>query len=407
MKKRSLLVLVPLLAAGTAWAESGVTTRISPTPEKGKAFSFRPWTSADGRLVAYDSDAGGVREVFVHDRATATTERVSVGSGGARADGDSLRPTVSADGRHVAFWSKATNLVSGDTNRKADAFVHNRVSRTTVRVSVAGDGVQGNGDSARPVISGDGRLVAFESAATDLVAGDAGKGRGIFVRDLASGSTTRVGAGLRPSISEDGRWLAFSSDAALVSEDDNHSSDVYVRHLASGATARVSVASGGRQAKGGSYSPSLSADGRVVAFWSSARNLVPGDSNGVDDVFLHDRATRTTTRVSVAGDGTQANRLSTDPDVSPDGRWVAFWSSATNLVPGDTNRAADVFLHDRTTGATTRVSVASDGTQSDGHSYSPSVSAGGEVVAFDSLGTNLARGDPNGGSGVFVRTRSP
>ena len=405
--RRSPLVLVLLLAAGTAWAESGVTTRISPSTEKGKTFSFRPWTSADGRLVAYDSDVGGVRDVFVHDRAVSTTKRVSVSSGGARADGDSLRPTVSADGRHVAFWSKATNLVPGDTNRKADAFAHDRVSGTTVRVSVAGDGAQGNGDSARPVISGDGRLVAFESAATNLVAGDAGKGRGIFVRDLANGSTTRVGVGLRPSISDDGRWVAFNSDAALVPEDDNHSSDVYVRDLASGVTARVSVASGGVQVSGGSYSPSLSADGRVVAFWSSAADLVPGDTNGVDDVFVHDRATGTTTRVSVAGDGTQANRLSTDPDVSPDGRWVAFWSSATILVPGDTNRAADVFLHDRTTGATTRVSVASNGTQSDGHSYSPNVSAGGEVVAFDSLGTNLAPGDPNGGSDVFVRTRSP
>jgi Tol biopolymer transport system component len=213
-----------------------------------------------------------------------------------------------------------------------------------------------------------------------------------------------VGEGLRPSISDDGHWVAFNSDAALVPGDDNHASDVYVRDLVSGATARVSVASGGGQGRGGSYSPSLSADGRLVAFWSSATNLVPGDTNGVDDIFVHDRTTGATSRVSVAGDGTQANRLSADADVSPDGRWVAFWSSATNLVPGDTNRRADVFLHDRTTGATSRVSVASDGTQSDGHSYSPSVSAGGGVVAFDSLGTNLVAGQPNRGSGVFVRS---
>jgi Tol biopolymer transport system component len=406
MKRRSLLIVVLLVAGGTASAESGTTTRVSTTSEKGKTFSFRPWMSADGRFVAYDSDVGGVREVFVHDRATSVTERASVAGGGARADGDSSRPTISADGRHVAFWSKATNLVPGDTNRRADAFVHDRVTGTTVRVSVASDGTQGNGDSARAVISGDGRLVAYESTASNLVPGDAKRARRVFVRDLAASTTTQVGEGVRPSISDDGRWVAFNSDAALVPEDDNHSSDVYVRDLAAGTTARVSVASGGGQSKGGSYSPSISADGRLVAFWSSATNLVAGDTNGVDDIFVHDRATGSTTRVSVAGDGTQANRLSADADVSPDGRWVAFWSSATNLVAGDTNRRADVFLHDRASGATTRVSVASDGTQSDDHSYSPNVSAGGEVVAFDSLATNLVLGQPHPGSGVFTRTRS-
>jgi Tol biopolymer transport system component len=377
---------VALLAA----TGTGATTRVSPS--SGKTFSFRPWLSADGGFVAYDSDVGGVRDVYVFDRSTGRTERVSAGNG------DSLRPTVSAGGRHVAFWSKATDLVPGDTNRRADAFVHDRMTHTTVRVSVAGDGTQGNGDSARPVISGDGRLVAFESSATNLAPG-AGGGRHVFVHDLTAGTTTSVGPGLRPSISDDGRVVAFNSDAALVPEDTNHSSDVYVRDLVSDSTARVSVA-------GGSYSPSLNGDGRMVAFWSSASDLVAGDTNRADDVFVHDRATGETTRASVGGEGRQANSLSTDPDLSPDGRWVAFWSSATNLVPGDTNRAADVFLHDRSTGATTRVSVASDGTQSDGHSYSPNVAAGGEVVAFDSLGTNLAPGEANRGSAVFVSIRS-
>jgi Tol biopolymer transport system component len=394
LRRRCLLAVALLAATGTA-----ATARVSPSSERTRTFSFRPWLSADGRLVAYDSDAGGSRDVFVFHRSSGRTERVTAGNG------ESLRPVISAGGRYVAFWSKATDLVEGDTNRRADVFVFDRASRTTVRVSVAGDGTQGDGDSARPVVSGDGRLVAFESSAGNLAPGS-GKGRRVFVRDLVAGTTTLVADGLRPSISDDGTAVAFNSDAALVPGDTNGTSDVYVRDLVSGSTTRVSVAGGGTQVKGGSYSPALSSDGRSVAFWSSAADLVAGDTNRVDDVFVHDRSTGRTTRVSVGSDGKQADGLSTDPHLSGDGRWVAFWSSATNLAPGDRNRRADVFVHDRSTGATTRESVASDGTDSDGHTYSPNLSAGGEVVAFDSLATNLVEGERNRGSAVYVRVRS-
>jgi Tol biopolymer transport system component len=383
-----------LAATGT-----GATSRVSPSSEKTRTFSFRPWLSGDGRLVAYDSDAGSARDIFVFDRSSGRTERVTAGNG------ESLRPVISAGGRHVAFWSKASDLVEGDTNRRADVFVFDRTTRTTVRVSVADDGTQGDGDSARPVVSGDGRLVAFESSAGNLVPGS-GRGRRVFVRDLAAGTTTLVAAGLRPSISDDGTAVAFNSDAALVPDDTNGASDVYLRHLVSGSTTRVSVAGGGAEVRGGSYSPALSSDGRSVAFWSSASDLVPGDTNRVDDVFVHDRGTGRTTRVSVGSEGMQADALSTDPHLSGDARWVAFWSSATNLAPGDGNRRADVFVHDRNTGATTRASVASEGTDSDGHSYSPNLSAEGEVVAFDSLATNLVAGERNRGSAVYVRVRS-
>jgi Tol biopolymer transport system component len=167
---------------------------------------------------------------------------------------------------------------------------------------------------------------------------------------------------------------------------------VYVYDLGARKPARVSVG----------YSPSISGDGRLVAFWSRSTNLVPGDTNRVDDVFVHDRASRETTRVSVAGDGREGDGLSTDPDISPDGRFVVFWSKATDLVAGDTNGVDDVFLHDRTTGRTVRVSVAGDGSQADAHSFSPNVSAGGGVVAFDSQAANLVADDANPGSDVFV-----
>jgi Tol biopolymer transport system component len=391
VKRLPPLVAALAVAGGTAWAGPGSTTRLSAGSDRGSTFSFRPWMSADGRVVAYDSDArtlvpgdgNGKRDVFIHDRVTGTTERVSVAGGGEEAGGDSLRPTVSADGRHVAFWSRATNLVEGDTNGRSDAFVHDRVTGSTVLVSVAGDGTQGNGDSARPVISGDGRLVAFESTASNLVPGDNDHAGDVFLRDVRAATTTRLGRGQRPSISDDGSCVAFDSGGG-----------VYVYDLAAGKATRVSAG----------YSPSISGDGRVVAVWSGSAGLVPGDSNGVDDVFVHDRASGETTRVSVASDGGEGDGLSTDPDISPDGRFVVFWSRATNLVDGDTNRVDDVFLHDRTSGKTVRVSVGGGGRQSDAHCFSPNVSAGGGVVAFDSRATTLVEDDPNPGSDVFVHT---
>src|SRR5947199_169142 len=171
-------------------------------------------------------------------------------------------------------------------------------------------------------------------------------------------------------------------------------------------TERVSVASGGTQSNGASLGSALSADGRLVAFQSDATNLVVGDTNGRTDVFVHDRQTGTTERVSVASDGTQANNVSTYPALSADGRFVAFHSTATNLVAGDTNGATDVFVHDRQTGTTERVSVASGGTQGDASSAGPVLSADGGLVAFHSTATNLVAGDANDAYDVFVHDRA-
>lgn len=231
-----------------------------------------------------------------------------------------------------------------------------------------------------------------------------------------SGSYPVGGAGWA-GVSADGSVVAFASGSSdLVAGDNNGVSDIFVRDRHTGQTTRVSVASDGTEANdnstGWTPGPALSADGRFVAFSSFASNLVPGDTNGVQDVFVHDRQTGETTRVSVASDGTQGDLPSLLPGISADGRYVAFYSSATNLVPGDTNRLRDTFVHDRLTGQTTRVSVASDGSQGEFYrdwspivESAPSFSADGRYVAFLSLASNLVPGDTNKGGDVFVHDR--
>jgi Tol biopolymer transport system component len=429
------IVTFGFLAAGPARAR---TTDVTEPVDAGAAhrgptaaFSFRPWLSGDGRYVAFDSNivlapgaARGVRNVYVYDRSTGGISLVTVGYNGAASDGDSQRPTLSADGRYVAFWSAADNLVDGDTNGVTDAFVRDRVTGTTTRVSVGPDGRQANGASARPVISGDGNLVAFESAASNLLPdgflgrrADTNGVRDVFVYNRSTQTTIRVsvasdgtegkGESVRPSISADGRYVAFQSLAAFDRNDRNGKTDVYVHDLQTGTTERVSIGVGGADGNGGSYSPSLSADGRFIAYWSNASNLVADDTNGVADIFVADRRTGATERVSVGTDGAESDGFSSDPSISRDGRYVAFWSEADNLVVGDTNGRRDIFVVDRDTATMHRVSVASDGSQSDGDSYSPCVVVlddGRVAVAFDSAASNLGRHPAAGGkrSTVFL-----
>ena len=380
--------------------------------------------SADGRFVAFESWAGDlvagdtneVWDIFVHDRLTGQTTRVSVASDGTQGNGSSLQPSISADGRFVAFYSYATTLVPGDTNGGHDVFVHDRQTGQTTRVSVASDGAQGNSVSYWASISADGRFVAFESWAGDLVAGDTNDVWDVFVHDRQAGQTTRVSVASDgtqgnsnshlPSISADGRFVAFRSEASnLIEGDTNGDYDVFFHDRETGQITLVSVAPDGTQGNAASYWPSIDADGRFVAFASRATNLVEGDTNGFQDVFVHDGQTGQTTRVSVASDGMQGTYRSGHDGVSisADGRFVAFQSDATNLVPGDNNATKDVFVHDRETGQTERVSVPSAGTQGNSDSSQPSMSGDGRFVAFTSQATNLVAGDTNGSWDVFVR----
>jgi len=426
-----LPVLQPVSASAPPEGETpaaGTTTRVSVASNgtQGNDFSGDSSISATGHFVAFDSpatnlvsgDTNGVPDVFVHDRQTDQTTRVSVASDGTQGNGDSHFPSISPTGRYVAFDSFASNLVSGDTNLATDIFVHDRQTGQTTLVSVASDGTQGNGPSLEPSISATGRYVAFQSEASNLAEdGDTNGTYDVFVHDRETGETTRVsvrsngtqgnGLSLHPSLSATGRYVAFDSEASnLVSGDTNSTSDVFVHDRETGQTTLVSVASDGTQGNGYSSVPSISASGRYVAFWSVASNLVSGDTNFASDIFVHDRQTGQTTRVSVASDGTQGNGNSDFPSISATGRYVAFDSLATNLAEGgDTNNTRDVFVHDRETGQTTRVSVRSNGTQGNGDSFDPSISATGRDVAFGSHASNLVSGDTNSIGDIFVHDR--
>ncbi len=270
-------------------------------------------------------------------------------------------------------------------------------AQATERMSVSTAGVQGNNDSYMPVVSADGRFVAFCSYASNM---DASSASGVFVRDRQLGLTERVsvdsagtpvnGFYWRIAISADGRFAAFETDAAnLVPNDTNGTWDVFVHDRQTGVTERASTDSAGLESNGPSHQPSLSPDGRFVAFYSSATNLAPGDANLVDDVFVHDRQTGLTERVSLGQGGAEGNNLSRWPSISADGRFVAFESSASNLVSWDANPWTDVFVRDRLNGTTELVSVSSTGVQGDNVSGFPSISPDGRYVTFSSNASNL------------------
>ena len=389
--------------------------------------SYQPAVSRDGRFVAFHSnasnlvpgDGNGGSDVFVHDAQSGTTEIVSVDSAGVEGNSGSYAPALSADGRFVVFPSFASNLVSGDTNGRMDMFVRDRQAGTTERVSVDSSGGEANQDCGGSSISADGRFVVFQSAATNLVAGDANSRSDIFLHDRQTGTTELVsvdstgaqGNGDSGScvISADGSLVVFISSADnLVPGDTNGWTDVFVRDRQASTTERVSVDSSGTQADadcGVGGAPAISADGRYVAFQTDATNLVAGDTNGSYDIFVRDRQSGTTEIVSIDSTGTLGNAGSQTPCISADGRLVVFESDASNLIAADGNGWTDVFERDRQTGRTTRLSVSTAGGESSGPSYSPALSDDGRQAAFVSLSSDLIGGDANGWDDIYVRGR--
>jgi Ca2+-binding RTX toxin-like protein len=357
--------------------------------------------------------------------AAAFTERVSLSASGFEAQGAARTPSISADGRYVAFVSEDDHMAPGE-GPFWDIFVRDRLMRTTVLVSRTNAGGPSDGDSFLPSISADGRYVAFASRASNLAPGDGDAFTDVFVRDLLLGETTLASAApagqepdsasTEPAISDDGRHVAFKSlSGNLVTGDTNGRDDIFVRDLDARATERVSVSTGGEQAGHDSASPAINATGRFVAFVSHASTLVPGDTNGPTgpggpsrqgDVFVRDRVTDTTQRVSVDSGGRQANGDSFSPAISGDGRFVAFKSYASNLVAHDTNQVGDVFLHDGRAATTERVDVSSSGAEANGDTFSgpASVSDTGRYVAFGSSASNLVR-RPTLGIQAFQRDR--
>lgn len=383
--------------------------------------STAPDLSSDGRYVTFVSwatnlvphDTNRRADIFVRDRRRGTTERVSVSGDEAQAEGGSDRPRVSADGRFVAFRSRAGNLVPEDTNGQSDVFVRDLVLGETYRVSVATNGRQGNAPITSVAISGNGRFVVFSSRATTLDPSAPSRLMKIFVHDRVRGTTRALrlvrgganGDSHASSVSWNGRMVAFRSHASnLVRGDTNAVSDAFLVDRSTGRTVRLSVSTLGVQADLHSFRPMISSTGRVAVFRSFASNLVPDDTNGQIDVFARDLRRGLTTRVSTGQDGEEANnRPLIAPSISGSGRLIVFGSLASNLVDGDTNGVADVFLHDMRLGTTRRVSLAFVDRQANGASHHARISSNGRVVAFSSEATNLARGDHNRLSDIYVR----
>lgn len=386
-----------------------------------------PAVSADGRYVAFSSVAsitGGDNahhaNVFLRDRQTGVTTLVSTPGAGVYGNDDSLNPSISADGRFIAFDSKASNLLGGDTNIRWDVYVYD-ISGGGLYLASAGTGPEGvqSKDSTLPVISADGRYVAFLSNSEDLVAAETNLFHGIYVRDTTTNITTRVSqasdGGLLladithgPSISADGRYIGYATDASnVVVNDSNGFSDGFVFDLTTATTTRtttrVSLGQGGVQGNGASQVPVFSADGRYAAFQSDAANLVSGDTNAKADIFVRDLVGGTTTRVSVTDNGSQASDASTGPFLSADGTRVLFTSAATNLVVNDTNGVPDAFVRRLSTGETLRVSLGAG--QLAAGSTARGLSPNGLVALFTSPDATIGgAGDTNGVDDLFART---
>jgi Tol biopolymer transport system component len=344
---------------------------------------------------------------------------VSVDNAGVLGNGSSASGVLNEDGRFLVFRSVASNLVPGDTNGHSDVFVKDRTTGVVHRVSVSSTGVQGNRATiGRPSISADGRYVAFSSAATNLVPNDLNNREDVFVRDLMTNTTVRVsvstggaeanGVSGEAAISGDGRVVAFSTKANnLVPGDTNGRADILVRDwsAASPTTAAVSVSTGGVPGNDGSYDPSLSRNGRLIAFTSFATDLVVGDTNGRSDIFVRDTAAATTTMVSTSHTGGPSDGDSAGAQISIDGDAVVYDSYATNLVSRDTNNHRDVFMRSVASATTTLESryssPNSNGHQGNGDSFEPIV--GGGTVAFSTNATNLtSTSDTNGLTDVIV-----
>ena len=356
---------VELISVSGSGAQGNQDSEASSVSTDGRYVAFASFAD---NLVPEDTNT--FADIFVRDRLNGTTERVSVGSNGRQSDGDSGilnlmgEPDISADGRFVAFSSMASNLAGRDTNGNPDVFVHDRATGTTELISVNLTG--GAATGMDPSISGDGRFVSFTSNAFDLVPGDTGFRSHIYVRDRQAGTTERVdvatdgtlgdGDAFTSELNADGRFVAFDTFADnLVPNDGDGSVDVFVHDRQTHVTEGISTIAPSTGGLRHSSLASITRNGRFVGFSSTETNLVPGDTNNWDDAFVYDRDTDTVQRVSVGTGGVQGDRGSFGPQAREDGRVVIFVSDATNLVAGDTNDAIGVFRRNLDTGVTERL----------------------------------------------------
>ncbi|MFZ5643047.1 MAG: immunoglobulin-like domain-containing protein [Bacillota bacterium] len=436
-----------LVSVATGGTQGNNYSQHAAVSETGRYVAFTSYASdlilgdSNGQCDIFVRDRDTDGDGIFDEVGSVSTERISVSTSGSQGNG--MFPSISGDGRHVAFSSDAGTLVAGDTNGTDDIFVRDRQTGKTVRVSIATDGTQGNADSRNPSISGNGRYVAFMSHASNLVSNDTNGFLDIFIHDRDSDengildesgkvATMRVSVATGgaeanydsyfPSISSSGRHVTFSTGADnLVAGDTNSDSDIFVHDrdadgdgvFDSGKTFRANISSGGAQSSEGALSPDISGDGRFVVFYAPDTDLVSGDNNGFVDVYLHDRDTDqngifdesgniSTYRVSQAYDGGQPNYSCYAPRISSDGRFISFFSSAGNLVRGDGNGTDDIFVYDRLTGDIQIASIAENGVQGNDYSVEPDISGDGKWVAFRSGANNLVMSDTNYQCDIFA-----
>lgn len=391
--------------------------------------------SADGRFVAFSSnatnlapnDANGRLDVYVRDRQLGTTVLISATAAGFAGNDRSELTDLSEDGRFVVFLSWASDLVPGDSNGFRDVYVRDRdpdgnglfdeANATTIRATLGAGGVQPNEQCTGGSISADGRFIAFDSDASNLVAGDVEGRTDVFVRDLSTGAIERVsvaagGAGgngysVRAAISRDGGKVAFASAASnLVAGDLNGALDLFLRDLGSDVTTRVSLRDDGGEIAGDSDDYEMSGDANRFVWWSGLDGIVADDTNGRADVFLRDVAAGTTLRLSIAADGSDGDKSAELPRISANGAFVVFQSDSTNLAGIETNGTADAFLWEAATGKLRKLSVHVNGIEGDARSSALDVSDDGAVIPCYSDSFDLIGGDANGLFDLLVRDRT-
>ncbi|MEM7335624.1 MAG: cadherin-like domain-containing protein [Chloroflexota bacterium] len=399
--------------------------------------SYSPSISGDGARVAYHSYATNLvnratnafANIYFTDISLKETERISDDYLGGVSNNGSIYPAMSPDGGHIAFQSTASDLVGTDpggcrdqldTNGFSDIFVFNIANGNMDRASLESEAFstcdESNGNSYSADIGEDGIDVTYSSYATNLSGPDTDADSDIFTTaGLSANFTQRVtdsvinNHSFWPDISDDGEVVAFQSSASNLVADSNGASDIFVEE--NDTIERVSVRSNGAQANGGSFTPSLSEDGRFVAYSSEATNLVDDDNNSATDIFVHDRETNVTTRVSISSQGVEGDGNSFSPEISGNGRYITFYSYATNLVSNDTNGKSDIFMHDRITGETIRVSVGFDGGQGDhatktgAGAFWPTISDDGDYIAYYSDFDDLVENDTNDTNDIFLHYR--
>ncbi|MFO0983371.1 MAG: hypothetical protein U1E76_16820 [Planctomycetota bacterium] len=411
------------VAAGPLVAQSTKRASVNNGGIEGNARSLLPSLDRSGRYVAFQSDASNLdfgdvnmaSDVFVRDRAIGVTDLVSVNNGGAQGTGASDSPHLSGLGQYVVFRSDAPNFWPGDINGLGDIILRDIPGALTEPISLDFGGGPANGASYDPFVTTNGRWVAFTSSASDLVPGDMNGLDDCFVRDRmfavteclsvnGAGVVNANGASGAPSLSADGRYAVFHSDASnLVPGDMNAVRDVFMRDRLAGVTVRISLGPGGVEANGASSNPWISEDGRYVTYQSDATNLVAVDVNAATDVFVFDRLAVTTVMASVSTAGVQGIGNSLNPVINSDGTRVAFTSEADNLSPQDTNLVADAHVRDLWLGVTHRASLSELSLQSAGASDGATISGNGRVIAFSNAEPDLVGADTNLVDDVFVR----